>query len=571
MKDWVQPYIKRHNKRMSLSLLLGVLGIGSGAMLLFVSGYLISKSSLRPENIMVVYVPVVSVRAFSIGRAVFLYLEKLVSHDLVLRILEKMRKRLYHIVEPQALFLRSRYQTGDLLGVLSDDIEHLQDLYLRTIIPSLLGLVTYTIIIAVFGVFDLIFATIMALMLGVLVFLVPIVSFYITRRHHVSMKQLRNELYQQLTDAIFGMSDWQASGRTTEFLQLTVAQDEKMVTTERKIYRFRHIRDAFSQLIIGVIVIMMMSWVAGQADEGVITPSLIAAFTLMIFSITEALLPVSEAAEHVPSYVDSIDRINEVQNSQLPKNFAKETDWTNRTTAHIKVNNIRYQYPNSPNDVIDNLSLSIQAGKKIAILGRSGTGKSTLLKLLAGTLEPTAGSITLNGEKMHSGLLSQAVSVLNQKPHLFSTTISNNIRISRPNASDEDVKQAAKRAQLSSLIASLPEGMNTHMREMGHRFSGGERQRIALARVLLQNTPVILVDEATIGLDPKTEQDLLKTMLTATKGKTVVWVTHHLAGVDAMDEVIFLKDGNISMQGSHKHLLQTNTHYKKLYAMDQGV
>src|SRR5690625_1355622 len=137
MKDWILPYLEHHKGRISLGIFFGLLGIGSGAMLLFVSGYLISKSSLRPENIMLVYVPIVAVRAFSIGQAVFVYLEKLVNHDIVLRILEKMRTRLYKMVEPQALFLSSRYQTGDLLGVLSDDIEHLQDFYLRTIFPSI--------------------------------------------------------------------------------------------------------------------------------------------------------------------------------------------------------------------------------------------------------------------------------------------------------------------------------------------------------------------------------------------------------------------------------------------------
>src|SRR5690625_185143 len=177
MKEWLHPYLKLYKGKIALSLFFGILGVGSGAMLLFMSGYLISKSALRPENIMIVYVPIVAVRAFSIGRAVFLYVEKLASHDLVLRILAKMRVKLYKIVEPQALFLRSRYQTGDLLGVLSDDIEHLQDLYLRSIIPAVLGLTIYTIMIAVFGIFDITFSIMMALMLGVIVFLVPFISF----------------------------------------------------------------------------------------------------------------------------------------------------------------------------------------------------------------------------------------------------------------------------------------------------------------------------------------------------------------------------------------------------------
>lgn len=571
MQEWVYPYIKKHKKRLSLSLFLGVLGIGSGVMLLFISGYLISKSSLRPENIMVVYVPVVSVRAFSIGQAVFLYLEKIASHDLVLRMLEKMREKLYNIVEPQAVFLRSRYQTGDLLGVLSDDIEHLQDLYLETILPSILGLIIYAITVGVFGVFDLAFALMMAFMLGIIVFLVPLVSFYVTRHHHTSMKQRRNKLYKQLTDAIFGMSDWQASGREAEFMNKIAEQDKQLLHTERKLYKWRHVRDGIIQLVIGSIVIMVMYWSAGQVDAGTISPTLIAAFTLMIFSITDALIPVSVGTEPIPSYQDSIDRINEVQNSDLPKDYMKEAKWNGNSTINIQLNNIRYRYPNNDTYTITDLSLSIPAGKKIAILGRSGTGKSTLLKLLSGTLKPASGTITVNGENMHSGLLSQAVSVLNQKPHLFSTTIMNNIRIGNPQASTEDIKLAARRAQLSTLIDSLPEGMHTPMREMGHRFSGGERQRIAFARVLLQNTPIILVDEATIGLDPHTEQDLLDMILTETKGKTVIWITHHLAGVEAMDEVIFLEDGNIAMQGTHEQLLENNRYYRKLYNMDQGL
>src|SRR5699024_5731668 len=139
MNKWIYTYIKQFKARMSLTILFGFLGILSGAMLLFVSGYLISKSSLRPENIMIVYVPIVSVRAFSISQAVFPYLDKLISHDVVLRILADYRKKLYSFLEPQALILKSRFQTGDILSVLAEDIEKLQDFYIRTLFPSIVG------------------------------------------------------------------------------------------------------------------------------------------------------------------------------------------------------------------------------------------------------------------------------------------------------------------------------------------------------------------------------------------------------------------------------------------------
>jgi len=572
MKDWIQPYIKSNKGRIILSLFFGLLGIGSGAMLLFTSGYLISKSSLRPENIMIVYVPIVAVRAFSIGRAVFLYLEKLVSHDLVLRVLAKMRAKLYHILEPQALFLRSRYQTGDLLGVLSDDIEHLQDLYIRTVLPGFLGVLVYGIIIFVFGWFDLTFALMMAFMLGILVFLVPMISFHKMKKHHATIKQQRSTLYQHLTDAIFGLTDWQASGRSEEFLKTYNDHDQEMLRTKRNEQQWHYFRDALIQLIIGIVIIATIIWAGAQANMETFAPTIIAAFTLMMFSITEALMPMSDSVELIPSYTEAIQRIEQVEkNNSVSKHDKQTSDSFSGISSDLNIKNLSYRYPNSNEDVIKDLNLKIPTGTKVAVLGRSGAGKSTLLKLIAGALDPSSGSITIGGQAVQGSYLAKAVAVLNQKPHLFSTTLANNIRIGKPDASHEEVLQAADRAQLSSLIASLPEGIDTPMLEMGHRFSGGERQRVAFARVLLQDTPIIIVDEATIGLDPRNEFELLQTMLEATEGKTVIWITHHLAGVEEMDEVIFLEDGKISMQGSHEELLQTEEHYRRLYAMDQGI
>src|SRR5699024_5927169 len=258
MKGWILPYIQRHKGRMVLSVFLGFLGVFSAAMLLFVSGYLISKSALKPENIMIVYVPIVSVRAFSIGQALFPYLEKLSSHDIVLRIfllycimcfiiivhfpivsvrafsigqalfpyLEKLsshdivlrilsvyRRRLYTILEPQAVFLESRYKTGDILHVLADDIERLQDFYIKTLLPSIVGLVIYGVLGLVIGFFDWLFMLVMLLVLGIILFLVPIIVYHVMKRQHLAVKKHRGKLYQSMTDAMFGRFDWLVSGR----------------------------------------------------------------------------------------------------------------------------------------------------------------------------------------------------------------------------------------------------------------------------------------------------------------------------------------------------------------------
>ncbi|ANN32033.1 thiol reductant ABC exporter subunit CydC [Bacillus thuringiensis serovar coreanensis] len=574
MSNWVKPYIKQNKGRMTLTIFLGLLGVSSGAMLLFISGYLISKSALRPENVMAVYVPIVATRAFSIGQAVFHYIERLVGHDVVLRILEKMRTRLYRIVEPQALFFRSRFQTGDMLGVLSEDIEHLQNLYLRTIFPSILALVVYSIFVLVIGAFDFVFALIVGCMLAIIVFLLPFVSLLLMKKHHVTLKQGRNRLYQQLTDAVFGLSDWQASGRKDEFINEYVKQNDQLLKIEKRVKRWYHIRDSIIQLVVGIVVISMIIWTGNEAASEQIAPTVIAAFVLMTLSVTNALIPIADAIDRIPSYVESTHRLNDVESDSVlhdETDLHGEKDYIEPKHVDIELNHVSYSYPDSNEIVLKDVSLQIKAGKKIAILGRSGTGKSTLLKLLTGALSPVNGQVVLNGERAHTNLLSKYISVLNQKPHLFDTTIGNNVRIGKPEATDEEIWKALEKAQLASHVTSLPAGLQTKMHEMGKRFSGGERQRVAFARTLMQETPIIVLDEPTIGLDPKTELSLIETMFSATEEKTVIWITHHLVGIEHVDEVIFLDRGQIVMQGSHKQLLKENEKYRKLYELDKGI
>ena len=167
--------------------------------------------------------------------------------------------------------------------------------------------------------------------------------------------------------------------------------------------------------------------------------------------------------------------------------------------------------------------------------------------------------------------MSNYISVLQQKPHLFDSSVMNNIRLGNINATDEEVIEVAKQVQLHDYIHSLPDGYQTKMQELGERFSGGERQRIALARILLQKTPIVILDEPTIGLDAITERKLLDTIFRSLEGKTVIWITHHLIGIEKMDRVLFIDHGRITMEGTHQQLLQHNPRYKNLYNMDRPI
>lgn len=567
MDSWILPYMKKYRWRVLLSAFYALLGIASGAMLLFVSGYLISKSSLQPVNIMIVYVPIVSVRAFSIGKAVFPYLEKLVSHDIVLRILSNYRDRLYAILEPQAMFLQSKFQTGDLLTLLSDDIEKLQDFFIKTLLPSVAGVIVYAAFALVVGFFNIPFMLLMLAVLGIIVFLMPLISYYLMVRHHVKVKETRAALYEESTDAMFGQFDWLVSGRVNEVIERINEKNAHLMERIGRINRWHHYRDFLLQLIVGIIVIAVMIWSDWQTGEGDFSPTIIAAFTLMMFAITDALTPLSNAIEETPTYYESLQRMEKLSEIEEENEVAT---WELVHHPTLTLEQVRYKYPSANDFIIDDISITIKSGEKVAILGRSGAGKSTLLKLIAGVINPNEGFIYIGEQQVSRNALAKSVSVLNQKPHLFHTTVANNVRIGNESATDDEIEKALKQAEIWNLIESLPEGMHTQMEEMGKRFSGGERQRIAFARALIQDTPIILLDEPTTGLDPITEMKLMDTFLTAAPNKTIIFVTHHLAGAEQMDHIMFLDEGKITLSGSHTQLIETSSYYQALYEMDQG-
>ena len=238
--------------------------------------------------------------------------------------------------------------------------------------------------------------------------------------------------------------------------------------------------------------------------------------------------------------------------------------------SQIEFKHIDFRYNAEQKYLFKDLDLVIPEGEVLAVLGKSGIGKTTLSKLLRGDLEPTAGDILVGGvSSVKLGRQkSDIIGVLNQQPHIFNTTIRNNIRLGNINATDEEVEAAAIQAGLAPVIEKLPQRLDTIVEESGKRFSGGEQQRIALARILLQDAPIIIIDEPTIGLDPLTEKQLLSTVFEVLKGKTVLWITHHLVGTHYADRIIFIEDAKISMEGTLKELLATSTRFKELYQLD---
>ncbi|MCL6573871.1 MAG: ATP-binding cassette domain-containing protein, partial [Bacillus sp. (in: Bacteria)] len=395
-----------------------------------------------------------------------------------------------------------------------------------------------------------------------------------TRVKNEQLKKGRHKLYYQFTDAIFGISDWIFSGNHSSFIRENEKQEHELYLVEARKHSFVNWRDVVNQVVLGTIVVMTIAWANGLSINGDIPATLIAAFGLALFSLLESFLPIAGAVSETTTYQDSLKRLANVEWTN-PLSMGKDINIptsTSSTQVSIVIDQLSFAHlPNEP--LIQQFNLTVEQGEKIAIIGRSGSGKSTLLNLIQGSLLPISGEVRINGSHAFeldlSNSISSLMSVLNQKAYLFNTSVLNNIRLGNPEAEDDEVFQVAKLVQMHELIKQLPNGYETNMQETGQRFSGGERQRIALARVLLQKTPIVILDEPTVGLDPITEAELLKTIFETLKEKTILWVTHHLTGVENMDRILLLDQGNIAMVGSHHQLLKSEARYRRLYRLDR--
>ena len=565
---WVMPYLRRYKKLLALVLFLGFMTFFCGGALMFNSGYLISRAATHPYNILMIYVPIVLARAFGIGRPAFRYAERLTSHNWVLRIVSDFRKRLYEAVEKQAVAIRQTHQTGDVLSILAEDIDHIENLYLRTVFPLVIGWLLYLFVVIGIGYFNWAFGLLMLILLGVIVILMPLLSVTVNGRREFQARQVQRTFYTQLTDAVLGLGDWLISGRRQDFLAQQDAPIDQIAALRRSDHHFQWWRNFAIQFIFGAAVILLVWWAGVMFTHNQAEANWVAAFGLALFPTVEPFADMSQGVSEWPVYQNSIQRVNALDENE-PKQVAQTTIGA---LDELKLDHVKFTYPGAQREVIDDLSLTLHPGEKLALLGPSGTGKSTLLKLILGDETPTSGQVTLNGEPI-ARLQDQRANlfgVLDQQPYLFNTTVMNNVRLGNLNATDEAVMAAVKAVELDDLITRLPAGYQTQVQEAGSRFSGGERQRLSLARILLQDAPIIILDEPTVSLDPITEQHLLDTVFDVLHDKTIIWVTHHLAGIKHVDQVRFIEDGHFDMQGTPIELYRDNPRFQSLYDLDRG-
>jgi ATP-binding cassette subfamily C protein CydC len=527
---------------MTLATLLGALTIASSISLMATSAWLISKAALQP-SIAELSVAVVGVRFFGIARGVFRYLERLVSHETTFRLLADLRVEFYKALEPLAPARLVSLRSGDLLSHVIGDIESLQNLYLRAVAPPLVAVVIAVLLTLFLNRFDPLIALAALIFMLAAGILVPLLAWWGNEQPGRARVAARAELNATLVDNIQGMAETLLYGQTQAQLNKVQTLNQQLVTEEQRIAHYDSLQLAFSVFLTSGAALTVLV-VAIPRIEGVY----LATVTLATTAVFEAFIPLAQAAVHLGETAQAARRLFDI--ADLPPVVTDPLSGApvpDHPALEIKALSFRYSV-NAP-WILEAISLSLQPGKRIAILGESGSGKSTLVNLLLRFWDYDSGQIVLGGRELRGYAqtdVRKIFGVMTQRVHLFNTTIRENIRLARMEASPEEVALAARQAQIHDFILSLPQGYDTYVGEDGARLSGGERQRIALARVLLKDAPILLLDEATANLDVVTEQAVMETILRVTTGRSLLIFTHRRVFLDQMDQVYIIHKQHLS-------------------------
>lgn len=561
------PYLalyKRHKWLLTLGVVLAIVTLLASIGLLTLSGWFLSASAV--VGVAGIYsfnymLPAAGVRGAAIIRTAGRYFERLVSHDATFRVLQHLRVATFSKLLPLSPAGLARFRQGELLNRIVADVDTLDHLYLRVISPLVGALVVILVVTIGLSVLDVTLAlTLGGIMLATLLLLPPL--FYRAGKptgEHIT--QLRGQYRQQLTSWLQGQAELMLFNASDRYRKQMEKTEQRWQEAQRRQAELTALSQALMLLIGGIAVIAML-WMASDGVGGNSQPgALIALFVFCALAAFEALAPVTGAFQHLGQVIASARRITQITEQQPEVTFSQQAPQSISRVA-LTLDEVTFRYSQQSTPALNDISLQVAAGEHIAILGRTGCGKSTLLQLLTRAWDPASGQIQLNGQPLSDlseTTLRQAMSVVPQRVHLFSATLRDNLLLAAPQASDGELSDTLKRVGLDKLLEDG--GLNSWLGEGGRQLSGGELRRLAIARALLHNAPLMLLDEPTEGLDATTESQILDLLSEVMRDKTVLMVTHRLRGLARFNQIIVMDNGQIIEQGSHAELLAKQGRY----------
>lgn len=559
-------FLRPNIKQISLSILFSVLTISASVSLLMTSAYLISKAALHP-SIGEIGVAIVGVRFFGISRGVIRYIERLASHTASFKILADIRVWLYGAIEPAAPAGISKYKSGDLLNRLIADIDTLENFYVRVFLPPVVAL----FIVLGVSAFMLLFSPLVSLVLFLSLALVGVgfstIALLAGKKAGTDSVDLRSTLREDIVDMVSGLPEVLLFAKAINAIEKIQQAGTRYYQTQIKLSALNAAQSAAASLVVGLAVWAILLITIPMVNAGTLDGIYLAVIVLGAMASFEAVQNIPQAmnllganirsAERVFGIVDHAEQSPVIANEKKPASNA------------IEFRGVSFSYTNTP--VLMNVDIDLPTGKKVAVVGASGAGKSTLGSLLLRFWEPTSGEILIGGVSqafIQPEVSRSLFSVVNQNSFLFNTTILENLRVANPDAEMDQVEHACQLAELDGFIKGLPKGYQTIIGERGYQFSGGERQRLAIARALLKNAPILILDEPTANLDPSTEAKIISTIRSRFADRSMLWITHRLSGLEHMDEVVVLSEGSVIEKGDPRELLRANGRFAQMWAAE---
>ncbi len=523
---------------------LGALTVVLGAGLMATAGYLISRAAERPA-ILSLTVAIVAVRFFGLARPIARYAERLASHDLALRVLGGVRARVLRRIEPLAPGELDGYRRGDLLARMVADVDALQGLHLRLIGPVLAAVLAGALTVGVAAAFLPAAGLVLAAGLLAAGAAVPALTGALGRRAPARQAAARGELAAELVELLSAAPELAVNGAGEAALGRIRAADGMLVALGRRDAVAGGMADGLQLAVAGATVAGVLAVSVQSSAAGGLDRVLIAMLALLALAAFEAVAPLPAAARELSATLAAGRRVLELEQREPavtdPPAPAPAPQWP----FAVALEDVRARYAGAPRPAIEGVSLTLAPGRRVALLGRSGAGKTTVANLLLRFLDPEAGRVTLAERDLREYRqedVRRAIAVAGQESHLFAASIYDNVRLARPEAADGEVRRALRRARIWPWVRSLPDGWHTEVGEDGRELSGGQRQRIALARALLAEAPVLVLDEPTAHLDPATAEELMCDVFAATRDRSVLLITHRREGLDLVDEILTLPD-----------------------------
>ncbi len=564
----------------ALAVLLGAATVGSGVGLMALSAYLISAAALRP-SVADLSVVIVGVRFFGLARGGFRYLERVVSHTTTFRLLTRLRVWFYSAIEALAPARLVDTQGGDLLARAVGDIDSLQDFFVRVVAPPLAAVVVAVGVGLLLAAFDLALALALLAALALGGAVLPLVAQRLSARPAGDAVQARAALYGEIVADIQGLPDLVLFGQADAARARVATRAGDYAAAQTRLVWLNGAQAALASGLanLGIWAVLVVG--IGLVGAGRLNPVLLAALALTALAAFEAVLPLPQAAHALATALAAARRLFALTDQPPAVEWGRKGEpnearrglvGDDQLRPALEVRDVRFRYAPDRPLVLDGVNLDLPPGGRVALVGPSGAGKSSVVNALLRFWDYEAGSIRLDDMDIRAlpdAALRRLVGAIGQRTTLFNATLRENVLIARPQATADEVERALAQAQLTDVIARLPQGDQTRVGERGLRLSGGERQRVALARALLRDTPILILDEPTANLDPLAERAFLNTLLQAGADRSLLLITHRLVGMEDMDEILVLDRGRVVERGTHAALLAAGGLYARLWTLQR--